>query len=144
MPAICFKARWWSLPCSHDSRSGELLSHWGFALIVGSMDIMAWFIPFLLFLGIATPPVAGIYIADFLLYRRGGYDAKVLATEPQVKVFTFIAWDGLPFRFFSFKRVCVDDFPSLILFWSLACVTRFLAGSCFSGWLFRGPEPGGG
>ena len=23
--------------------------------IVGSMDIMAWFIPFLLFLGIATP-----------------------------------------------------------------------------------------
>ncbi|HDD1223517.1 TPA: cytosine permease, partial [Escherichia coli] len=36
--------------------------------IVGSMDIMAWFIPFLLFLGIATPPVAGIYIADFFLY----------------------------------------------------------------------------
>ncbi len=33
--------------------------------IVGSMDIMAWFIPFLLFPGIATPPVAGIYIADF-------------------------------------------------------------------------------
>jgi cytosine permease len=62
------------------------------AVIVGSMDIMAWFIPFLLFLGIATPPVAGIYIADFLLYRRGGYDAKVLAAEPQVKVFTFVAW----------------------------------------------------
>lgn len=35
------------------------------AFVVGSMDIMAWFIPFLLFLGIATPPVAGIYIADF-------------------------------------------------------------------------------
>jgi len=46
------------------------------AVIVGSMDIMAWFIPFLLFLGIATPPVAGIYIADFLLYRRGGVVAK--------------------------------------------------------------------
>jgi len=45
-------------------------------VIVGSMDIMAWFIPFLLFLGIATPPVAGIYIADFLLYRRGGVVAK--------------------------------------------------------------------
>ncbi|GBU12362.1 cytosine permease [Enterobacterales bacterium] len=43
------------------------------AAIVGSMDIMAWFIPFLLFLGIATPPVAGIYISDFFLYRRNGY-----------------------------------------------------------------------
>jgi cytosine permease len=62
------------------------------AVIVGSMDIMAWFIPFLLFLGIATPPVAGIYIADFLLYRRGGYDERVLASDPQVKVLTFVAW----------------------------------------------------
>ena len=62
------------------------------ATIVGSMDIMAWFIPFLLFLGIATPPVAGIYIADFLLYRRGGYDERLLGTDPQVKVLTFVAW----------------------------------------------------
>jgi cytosine permease len=62
------------------------------AVIVGSMDIMAWFIPFLLFLGIATPPVAGIYIADFLLYRRGGYDERVLVSDPQVKVLTFVAW----------------------------------------------------
>ncbi|HMC47959.1 MAG TPA: cytosine permease [Caballeronia sp.] len=62
------------------------------AVIVGSMDIMAWFIPFLLFLGIATPPVAGIYIADFLLYRRGGYDERLLVSDPQVKVLTFVAW----------------------------------------------------
>jgi cytosine permease len=62
------------------------------AVIVGSMDIMSWFIPFLLFLGIATPPVAGIYIADFLLYRRNGYDAAVLSREPQVKLLTFVAW----------------------------------------------------
>jgi cytosine permease len=62
------------------------------AAIVGSMDIMAWFIPFLLFLGIAAPPVAGIYIADFFLYRRDGYDHELLAKEPQVKVLTFVAW----------------------------------------------------
>ena len=62
------------------------------AVIVGSMDIMAWFIPFLLFLGIATPPVAGIYISDFLLYRRGGYDERLLVSDPQVKVLTFVAW----------------------------------------------------
>lgn len=60
--------------------------------IVGSLDIMAWFIPFLLFLGIATPPVAGIYIADFFLYRRKGYQESVLTQEPQVKALTFVAW----------------------------------------------------
>lgn len=59
---------------------------------VGSLDIMAWFIPFLLFLGIATPPVAGIYIADFFLYRKEGYQESILAQEPQVKVLTFVAW----------------------------------------------------
>ncbi|WP_277186454.1 cytosine permease [Caballeronia sp. BR00000012568055] len=62
------------------------------ATIVGSMDIMSWFIPFLLFLGIATPPVAGIYIADFAMYRRHGYDAAVLMREPQIKLMTFVAW----------------------------------------------------
>ncbi|THD49823.1 cytosine permease, partial [Enterobacteriaceae bacterium ML5] len=62
------------------------------AAIIGSMDIMAWFIPFLLFLGIATPPVAGIYIADFFLYRRNGYQAEVLTREPPIKLLTFVAW----------------------------------------------------
>ncbi len=62
------------------------------AAIVGSMDIMSWFIPFLLFLGIATPPVAGIYIADFFLYRRNGYQPSVLEQEPQIKMLTFVAW----------------------------------------------------
>ena len=56
------------------------------------VDILAWFIPFLLFLGIATPPAAGIYISDFLLYRRGGYDERLLTTDPQVKLLTFVAW----------------------------------------------------
>ncbi|EBA8673651.1 cytosine permease [Salmonella enterica subsp. enterica serovar Miami] len=63
-----------------------------FSAIVGSLDIMAWFIPFLLFLGIATPPVAGIYIADFFLYRQNGYQESVLMQEPQIKILTFIAW----------------------------------------------------
>ncbi|MBA1846484.1 cytosine permease, partial [Escherichia coli] len=42
--------------------------------------------------GIATPPVAGIYIADFFLYRRNGYQESVLAQESQIKVLTFAAW----------------------------------------------------
>ncbi|MGL6177043.1 MAG: cytosine permease, partial [Vibrionaceae bacterium] len=62
------------------------------ATIVGSMDIMSWFIPFLLFLGVATPPVAGIYVADFLRYRKQGYDEKQLEHEPQIKWVTFVVW----------------------------------------------------
>ncbi|EPC3543046.1 cytosine permease, partial [Aeromonas hydrophila] len=62
------------------------------ATVIGSMDIMSWFIPFLLFLGIATPPVAGIYIADFLRYRSQGYDEQLLAQEPAIKWSTFVVW----------------------------------------------------
>ncbi|GGP23136.1 cytosine permease [Silvimonas iriomotensis] len=60
--------------------------------LVGCMDIMSWFIPFLLFLGIATPPVAGIYIADFLFCRRQGYDEAALKRDPAIKFSTFGIW----------------------------------------------------
>ncbi|MGL4858439.1 MAG: cytosine permease [Enterobacteriaceae bacterium] len=62
------------------------------AAVIGSLDMSAWLIPFLLFLGIATPPVAGLYIADFLLNRRAGYREEVLALYPAIRVTTFIAW----------------------------------------------------
>lgn len=62
------------------------------AAIVGSFDLVAWLPSFLLFLGIAAPPVAGIYIADFFLHRRGGYDSAVLAIQPAIKMPTFGAW----------------------------------------------------
>jgi cytosine permease len=62
------------------------------AAIVGSFDLVAWLPSFLLFLGIAAPPVAGIFIADFFLHRRGGYDIAVLGTQPAVKLLTFGAW----------------------------------------------------
>lgn len=62
------------------------------AAVVGSFDVTAWLPGFLLFLGIAAPPVAGIYIADFLLQRRRGYDAAVLTRDPAVKLPTFGVW----------------------------------------------------
>ena len=78
----------------------------GLSAIVGSLDIMAWFIPFLLFLGIATPPVAGIYIADFFMYRRNGYQDSVLTQEPQIKALTFVAWiSGAVVGFMTVKGV---------------------------------------
>jgi cytosine permease len=62
------------------------------AAVVGSLDIAAWLPTFLLALGIAAPPVAGIYIADFFLHRRSGYDSGQLASAPRVRPFTFGAW----------------------------------------------------
>lgn len=91
--------------------------------IVGSLDIMAWFIPFLLFLGIATPPVAGIYIADFFLYRRKGYQESVLTQEPQVKALTFVAWImGAVVGFMTVKSVfTLTTIPSVDSI-AVACV----------------------
>lgn len=62
------------------------------AAVVGSFDVTVWLPGFLLFLGIAAPPVAGIYIADFFLNRRGGYDPAVLHHQPAIRVLTFAAW----------------------------------------------------
>ncbi|MDF0606501.1 cytosine permease [Neisseriaceae bacterium TC5R-5] len=62
------------------------------AAIIGSSNVTSWFIPFLLFLGITTPPVAGIYIADFVLHRRAGYDEAHLEQVPAVRITAFIAW----------------------------------------------------
>ena len=53
--------------------------------IVGSMDIMAWFIPFLLVPWYRYATRCGIYIVDFFLYRRNGYQESVLAQESQLK-----------------------------------------------------------
>lgn len=62
------------------------------ACVVGSLNIQSWLVPFLLFLGIATPPVAGIYIADFFLKRKAGYDESLLNQEAKIKLPTFAAW----------------------------------------------------
>ncbi|MBV8647887.1 cytosine permease [Paludibacterium sp.] len=62
------------------------------ACLLGSFDILSWFIPFLLFLGIAVPPIAGIYLTDYVLHRRGGYDEAALARQPAVPVATFVIW----------------------------------------------------
>lgn len=62
------------------------------AAVVGSFDITSLLVPFLLFLGIATPPLAGIYVADFVLFRRQGFDESLLTTGPKVRYFTLLIW----------------------------------------------------
>lgn len=62
------------------------------ASLAGSFDILALLIPFLLFLGIATPPLAGIYVADFILFRRKGYNEVLLQNGPKVKIASLVIW----------------------------------------------------
>lgn len=83
--------------------------------IVGSMDVGAWLPGFLLFLGVAAPPVAGIYIVDFALYRRGGYDAAVLKSQPAVRIGTYAIWlAGSLLGYFSAQgNFTITSVPSL-------------------------------
>ena len=56
------------------------------------LGIMDFFLPFVLFIGIAATPLAGIYVVDFFVARRGNYDIETLAQAAAVKYQALIAW----------------------------------------------------
>ena len=62
--------------------------------VFAGIGILDHFVSFLLFLGIAIPPIAGIYVADFFFVRGGNYDTASLQSEPPVSYPAFIAWLG--------------------------------------------------
>lgn len=62
------------------------------AAVLGSTDASAWLPSFLLFLGIAAPPVAGIYIVDFFSYRLRGYDQPLLERQRPIHWEAFAVW----------------------------------------------------
>ncbi len=62
--------------------------------VFAGMGILDHFVSFLLFLGIAIPPIAGIYVADFFFVRGQDYDTASPRSEPPVSYPAFIAWVG--------------------------------------------------
>ena len=64
--------------------------------IVGSvfafLGIMNHFIPFLLFLGIIIPPVAGVYFADYFLLNGKHYKTENLVNVRPYSINAFVAW----------------------------------------------------
>ena len=56
------------------------------------LGIMEHFIPFLLLLGITTPPIGGIYLVDYFLLHRGHYDMESLKHGRRVSIPAFVAW----------------------------------------------------
>jgi purine-cytosine permease-like protein len=85
------------------------------ACLIGSLDILSWFIPFLLFLGIAVPPIAGIYLTDYVLHRRQGYDEASLEGQAAVPVATFVIWGLATFVGWAASRqwLTLTAIPSL-------------------------------
>ncbi len=62
--------------------------------LFAGIGILEHFISFLLFLGIAIPPIAGIYVADFFFVRAQEYDTATLEREPPIAYPAFVAWLG--------------------------------------------------
>lgn len=57
-----------------------------------ALGIMDVFLPFVLLLGIAVTPIAGVYIADFFLLNRGAYALERLAERPPIGYPALLAW----------------------------------------------------
>lgn len=56
------------------------------------LGVMDYFLPFVFFLGIATSPVAGIYLADFFVVHKGKRDFTDLANVPSIGAAAYISW----------------------------------------------------
>jgi cytosine permease len=59
------------------------------AAALGVSDL---FVPFLVLLGVTVPPIAGIYVVDFFLVRRGEYDAAKIPELPAFYPAAFACW----------------------------------------------------
>jgi cytosine permease len=84
------------------------------------LGIASRLIDFLIVLGLLVPPVAGVYLADFFVFRRRDYNTAALATRPPLQWDAVIAAlgsgsvvTGLHFAGFSFTGVGALD--SLLL-----------------------------
>lgn len=60
--------------------------------ILALTGIMDYFVPFLVTLGIALPPIGGIFVADFFLVKRQVYDLEDLPDRPSVSFSAILAW----------------------------------------------------
>ncbi|TQV67249.1 cytosine permease [Exilibacterium tricleocarpae] len=60
--------------------------------VLALSGVMVHFVDFLLLLGITVPPIAGIYMVDFFVLRRGRYQLQALDGAPAFNIPAFIAW----------------------------------------------------
>ncbi len=78
----------------------ERVAKWKLTLVAGIVGTLVavagftdYFMPFLLVLGVAIPPVAGIYLVDyFLVQGRDAYAGRCPASVAKVNATAFAAW----------------------------------------------------
>ena len=61
-------------------------------ILLAVAGISERFIPFLVVLGVSIPPVAGIYVAEFLLLKATIFDAKEIDKLPAINYVAFACW----------------------------------------------------
>jgi cytosine permease len=75
-------------------RSTRILGLWGavVASAAAAAGIADYFIPLLIVLGILSAPLAGVYVVDFFLLRRGSYSAVEWGRLPVARGGALVAW----------------------------------------------------
>lgn len=63
-----------------------------FGLGIALAGISDYLIPFLIFLGIAIPPIGAVYVVHFFIFSRGRYEDTTLQNAPGVCYSAFAAW----------------------------------------------------
>ena len=62
------------------------------ATVCAVAGITDHFTTFLLFIGIATTPLAGVYVIDYFLIKKGDYDVEEIDALPSIGWLALIAW----------------------------------------------------
>ena len=75
------------------------LKYWHLVVFTGSLGtlfailgIMESFVPFLLFLGVTMPPVAGVYITHHFFFSDHQYTSESLDITPEYSIPALLAW----------------------------------------------------
>ncbi|MCK7597669.1 cytosine permease [Microbulbifer sp. CAU 1566] len=127
LSTIATRARGWVL--------GVVAAAAGLAATLGG--VMEHFFEFVILMGVAATPVAGIYIADFFLIRRQSYQLADLEREPAIKPAAFIAWGlGTLIGYLgSADLLTLSSIPALdsvtvafLAYWGLARIGHFSRG----------------
>ena len=61
-------------------------------ILGAAFGVMDYFMAFVFLLGIATAPVAGIYLADFFILHKGKREFSDLRSIPNIGIPAYIAW----------------------------------------------------
>ena len=60
--------------------------------VLATVGVIEYFTTFLLFLGVAIPPVAGIFVVDYFVVRQQRYDPRTLSEAEPLNRLAFAAW----------------------------------------------------